>query len=195
LARSPRKGWVLTQEMFDELLAWLNADREQAARKYEDIRGRLIRIFMHRGCTTAEDLADKVINQVARKVHEIRAYYVGDPALYFYGTARNIYSEYCKTLGNVVPVTPEILSAPPVEEFDPSEPEHDCLEKCLDGMTARNRELLLEYYSEKEAAKIERHKEMAERLGIAVNALRIRMCRLRASLKECMRECLGSESA
>ena len=194
LHRSPRKGWVLTQEMFDELLAWLNADRAQAGRKYEDIRGRLIRIFAHRGCTTAEDLADKAINQVARKVNEIKEYYVGDPALYFYGVARNIYSEYCKSRVNVVPVTPELMSPTPVEEFDPSEAEHECLEKCLGEMTPQNRELLLEYYREEEGAKIAHHKEMARRLGVAVNALRIRMYRLRAALKECMGECLGSES-
>lgn len=195
MTRSPRKGWVLTQESFDELLAWLNADREQAGRKYEDIRGRLIRIFLHRGCAAAEDLADKAMNQVARKVHEVREYYIGDPALYFYGVARNIFSEYCKTHPDIVPVRPEMLSAPPVEDFDPSEPEQKCLEKCLDKFTPQNRELLLEYYRESEGAKIEHHKQMARRLGIAVNALRIRMCRLRATLKTCMRECLGAEAA
>ena len=53
LETSPRRGWDLNQEAFDELLAWLNPDRERAGRKYEDIRQRLIRIFMHRGCLTA----------------------------------------------------------------------------------------------------------------------------------------------
>lgn len=195
LNRNPRKGWILTQESFDELLAWLNADREQAGRKYEDIRNRLIRIFMHRGCTVAEDLADKAINQVARKVREIREYYVGDPALYFYGVARNIHSDYIQSRTDTVPVTPELLAAPPAEESDASEPEHDCLEQCLDKLSPQNRELLLEYYRETEGAKIEIHKEMARRLGIAANALRIRMCRLRASLKECVRECLGAQLA
>lgn len=195
MTRSPRKGWVLTQESFDELLAWLNADREQAARKYEAVRSRLIRIFIHRGCVTAEDLADNVMNQVARKVHEVREYYIGDPALYFYGVARNIFSEYCKTRPDTVALVPETLSAPPVEMFEPSEPEQDCLDKCLDKLTPHNRELLLEYYRESEGGKIEHHKEMARRLGVAVNALRIRMCRLRATVKECMRECLSAEGA
>jgi RNA polymerase sigma factor (sigma-70 family) len=192
LNRNPRKGWSLTQESFDELLEWLNPDREQAGKKYEDIRRRLVRILMHRGCTVAEDLADKTINQVARKVQEIKEYYVGDPALYFYGVARNIHSEYSRSRADIVPVTPELLAVVPSKELDVSEQEHDCLERCLEELTPQNRELLLEYYREIEGAKIEHHKEMARRLGIAVNALRIRMCRLRASLKECMRECLGS---
>lgn len=192
---SPRKGWVLTQEAFDELLAWLNPDREQAGRNYEDIRNKLIRILMHRGCTLAEDLADKTINLVARKVHEIKVYYVGDPALYFYGVVRNVYSEYCKGQLESVPVTPEMLPVAPVEKLDDSDPEHNCLEKCLGKLTLPNRELILEYYREKEGAKIEHHKEMAQRFNMTLNALRILMCRLRAGLKECMRECLKTEAA
>lgn len=192
---SPRKGWVLTQEAFDELLAWLNPDREQAARRYEDIRGRLIRILMHRGCTAAEELADKAINQVARKVSEVKSYYVGDPASYFYGVARNIYRDYCKSRPDEVSAVPELLSVEPPEEPDDTEAEHECLEKCLGELTPQNRELILEYYREKEGVKIEHHKEMAMRLGITLNALRIIMCRIRTGLKKCMRACLGSEVA
>jgi RNA polymerase sigma factor (sigma-70 family) len=192
---NPRKGWVLTQEAFDELLAWLNPDREQAARRYEDIRDRLIRILMHRGCTAADELADKTINQVARKVGEIKSYYVGDPAFYFYGVARNIYSDYCKSQPEAVGVAPESLPVALPEEPDDRESEHECLEKCLGELPPQNRELILEYYREKEGAKIEHHKEMARRLGITLNALRILVCRVRAGLKKCMRGCLGPEAA
>lgn len=195
LNSSPRKGWVLTQEAFDELLAWLNPDREQAARRYEDIRGRLIRILVHRGCTVAEELADKTINQVARKVGQVKSYYVGDPASYFYGVARNVYSDYINGLPEEVSAETETLPAATPEEPDDSEAEHECLEKCLGKLTSQNREWILEYYREKEGAKIEHHKEMARRLGITLNALRILMCRIRAGLKKCLRECLGPEAA
>jgi DNA-directed RNA polymerase specialized sigma24 family protein len=191
----PRKGWDLTQEAFDELLAWLNPDRERAARKYEDIRDRLIRIFMHRGCATAEDLADKTINQVARKVCEIKTYYEGDPALYFYGAARNINSEYFRSSPDSVDLTPEMLAAPPAVEPDESEREHECLEACLGSMGQPDQELLLEYYREDGGAKIEHHKEMALRRGVTLNALRILVCRLRARFKKCMRECLREAAA
>lgn len=191
-----RKSWDLTQEAFDELLAWLNPDREQAAGKYEDIRARLIRIFMHRGCTTAEDLADKTINQVARKVSKIKDDYKGDPALYFYGAARHIFSDYFRSRPEEVPVMPEVLAAAaPVEEPDESEREHRCLERCLSHMPAPERELLLEYYRDEGGIKIEHHKEMARRRGVSLNALRIQLCRLRTRFKECMRECLKEEAA
>lgn len=189
---SPRRTWELTQEAFDELLAWLNPDREQAAQKYEDIRRRLVRIFMHRGCMTAEDSADKTINQVARRVPEIRATYEGDPALYFYGAARNIANEYFRNRVEETPVESLTLTAPPEVEVDESEDEHRCLETCLAAMSPEHRELLLEYYREDGAAKIEQHKKIAQRLGLTANALRIMTFRLRARFKECMRECLGA---
>lgn len=188
-----RTSWVLTQEAFDELLAWLNPDRDTAGRKYEDIRDRLIRIFIHRGCLSAEELADTTINKVARKVNEIRSYYVGDPALYFCGVARNVYAEYSRRAVELPDLT-DTLSAPVPEEFDDSEFEHHCLDKCLKSMTPRDRELLLAYYREDHGPKIEQHKEMARRLGVTVNALRITICRLRASFKKCMQKCVQAGS-
>lgn len=192
---APRKKWDLTQEDFDVLLSWLDPDRERAAQKYEDVRQRLIRIFMHRGCAGAEDLADKTINQVARRAREVKADYEGDPALYFYGVARNIYSEHRRARPETVPVIPEVLQAPPADEPDGSEREHACLESCLAGMSPEHRELLLEYYREERGAKIERHKEMARRRGLTANALRILLCRLRARFKACMRACLDAGAA
>lgn len=193
LNTSPRKGWDLNQEAFDELLAWLNPDRERAGRKYEDIRKRLIRIFVHRGCRSAEDLADKTINKVARKVHEIKVNYVGDPALYFCGVARNVSADYFKTQVEL-PVITKVIPAPEPVDPEESESEHSCLERCLAGMTATDRELLLEYYREQGGAKIEGHKELARKRGVTVNALRILICRLRAGFKKCMQQCLNTQS-
>ena len=73
----------MTQESFDSLLAWLDADRERAGRRYEEIRRRLIKILACRGCHDPEDLADEAINRVAGKVGEVAKDYSGDPALYF----------------------------------------------------------------------------------------------------------------
>lgn len=190
-----RKRWELTQEAFDDLLAWLHPNREQAAKKYEDIRGRLIRIFLHRGCTTAEDLADKTINQIARKAREIKERYEGDPALYFYGAARNIYNDYYNNRPDEGLIAAETLPVKQVEDHDESEHEHRCLEECLNHLPRLDRELLLDYYREDGGTKIEHHKDMASRRGISVNALRIVVCRLRNRFKQCMHECLQSEAA
>lgn len=175
---------------FDELLDWLHPDREQAGKKYEDIRRRLVRIFVHRGCTLAEDLADETINRVLKKVREIRTNFnpSDDPALYFYGVGRNVYREYLKR-------RPEPALPPPDEGTDDETPEYECLEKCLGLLSPSNRELILEYYGDEEGTKIDRRKKLAERFGMALNALRIRAHRIRLDLKRCVLECLKEGSA
>ena len=189
----PGKGQVLTQEAFDELLAWLDPDREQAGRKYEDIRNRLIRILMHRGCMTAEDLADKTINLVARKAFTIRHTYIGDPMPYFLTVARNLYSEYARSQPYFSELIPDLVSTT-ADDAAELEAEYECLDKCLAELPAKKRELILEYHRYQEGAKIEYHKDMAWQLGIGLNALRIRMFRIRLHLRKCVDKCLATQT-
>lgn len=187
MSGASKKEWTLSQDIFDELLAWLSPDRERAGTIYENTRHRLIKVFMYRGSTVAEDLADETINRVAKKVREIRATYVGDPSLYFHGVARYVYLEHTKkTMAE--PLPPVLVSEP--FEPDESELEYSCLERCLEHLAPHNRQLVLEYFQEDKRTKIERRKELTQRLGISLNALRIRAHRVCANLKKCMSECL-----
>jgi RNA polymerase sigma factor (sigma-70 family) len=182
-----KKNWVLSQESFDALLDWLAPDREQAGLKYEEIRERLISIFICRGCYEAEELADETMNRVSSKVPEISQTYSGDPALYFYAVANNIHLESLRR-------KPSLL--PPIRPIDSSELEEQfrCLESCLDTLTPDNRELVIQYYQDEKKAKINRRKLLAQRLGVGQNALRIRACRIRAALLKCVEKCLGQQS-
>jgi DNA-directed RNA polymerase specialized sigma24 family protein len=182
------KEWVLTQEAFDRLLAWLDPDREQAGKKYEVIRLRLIKILTCRGCTEADALADETINRVARKVQILSEDYKGDPAHYFYGVAHKVHLEYLRR--KPIPVLPQ-----PVDQTDEIEQEYDCLEQCMQRLTPNNRELVLQYYKEDKQAKIKHRKSLAEQLGIALNALRIRAHRIRATLQRCVQNCLEQRAA
>ena len=179
----PKKEWNLTQEAFAGFLHWLNPDSDQAGEKYEEIRRRLIKIFASRGCECPEDLADETINRVVRKVPEIAESYEGDPALYFYGVARFVHHEYLRE-------KPDPQPPPPADEPSGTDKEYECLEQCMDGLPARSRELFLQYYQEEKSAKIRHRKRLAERLGIGLNALRIRACRIRMDLQTCVLECL-----
>src|SRR3990170_2001633 len=91
---TPRKEWALTQEAFDGLLAWLDSDTQAAARKYEQIRRGLIRFFHVRRCVTPDDLADQVIDRVARRLGEGAEVYAADPYYYFQGVALRVFREY-----------------------------------------------------------------------------------------------------
>jgi DNA-directed RNA polymerase specialized sigma24 family protein len=179
---APNQRWVLTQEAFDALLAWLNPEREQAGKRYEDIRRRLVKIFTYRGCQEPEDLADETINRVACKVGEIAGTYSGDPALYFYGVANKIHHESLRKR----PTPPCPPPRPPGIEQ-----EYECLERCMEALGTHSRELVLQYYQEDKRAKIEHRRAMAERLGVPINALRIRAHRIRAALRDCVTDCLA----
>ena len=128
--------WVLSQEAFDSLLTWLDADRERAGEKYEEIRRKLIKIFARRGCTIAEDLTDEAINRVSRRVQEIADTYVGDPALYFYGVAQNVYLESVKKRPDPKPL--------PVPD-PPDERRHECLERCMEHLDSESHDVILQY--------------------------------------------------
>ena len=181
----------LTPESFDQLLDWLDRDRDRAGQRYEQVRSRLIKIFVCRGCTVAEELADEAINRVAGKVQQIAADYVGDPALYFYSVAEKIYLEYLRRVpAHLLPLPAELpQKKAPLEE---AELAHRCLEQCMDHLSSQNRELILFYYGHHDdpQSKINGRKELSERMGIGANALWIRAHRIRESLKKCLGECL-----
>src|SRR5437016_12554129 len=67
----PSRDDDINQEQFDQLLSWLSPDRNTAAEKYEWIRKRLIKMFVCRGSNIPEDLADRTVNRVARKLREV----------------------------------------------------------------------------------------------------------------------------
>ena len=193
-ATSRRNDRLITQEAFDQMLDWLDSDRERAGQRYEEIRSGLIKIFVCRGCLDSEGLADETINRVIRKVPEIVSNYVGNPALYFSSVARYILLEYQRTITQRRPSIPEALNQ--VEEDDEEiEREYECLDRCIEHLTPANRELILEYYREDKHAMIENRKRLAERIGITLNALRVRADRIRNSLQKCVAECLRSKDA
>jgi DNA-directed RNA polymerase specialized sigma24 family protein len=178
-----KKDWVLTPESFTALLAWLHPDRNEAGKKYEDIRRRLIKIFTCRGCCESEDLADESINRVISRVEDLADTFTGDPALYFYGVANKVHQEYVRR--RPVPAPPMVI-----DEQDNLEEQSACLDKCMEKLTPANRQLVVQYYQEEKRAKIEHRKQLADQMGIALNALRIRAHRIRSALQLCVQTCL-----
>ncbi len=178
----------LTPDDFDNLLNWLHADRDQAGKKYEDIRRGLIEIFNYKGCAEAEDLADATINRVARRVKEIRDDYQGQPERYFYGVAKKVHLEYLKQHPTVE--LPASLESPQQEDV---EKQYNCLEQCLKKLTNSNRTLILQYYRERKQAKIESRRALRQMLNLKSSALRVRVFRIRETLEKCVRSCLELE--
>lgn len=178
------KQWILTQAAFDQLLNWLDQDRNVAGQKYEEIRCRLIEIFACRGCREAEDLADETINRVISKVPSISGGYVGNPAHYFYGVAQKIHLEYLRRKPLPAPMPQEVEESFEVEE------EYECLRECMRNFTPESRELILQYYEANKRERIQHRKILAREMGVEQNALRVRAYRIKASLQRCIEDCL-----
>src|SRR6185369_8016848 len=181
-----KKGWVLTQELFDTLLGWLDPDRERAGHRYETIRLKLIKIFTSRGCSEAEELADETINRVASKLSEIINNWEGDPALYFFKVAQYVFAEKRTKESRREMLNPDRLVMPFVTEENEDNPEYECLLHCLEVLRISERTLVVAYYEQQGRAKIVQHQQMATAMGIAINALRIRACRIKRTLRNCV---------
>lgn len=177
----------VTHENFRLLLSWLDPEPDVAAKEYERIRLRLIKFFSCRGCYEAESLADNTIDRVTLKAPKIVKEYVGRPDLYFYGVAKNIHKEWLRAVER----ERHISSIDFTVTEDVIDQELDCLESCLDKLSAETRELVLEYYRNEKRAKIETRKNLASRLGISTGALQIRVSRIRAQLSVCVSECIS----
>lgn len=133
-------------------------------------------------------MTDETFNRVALKVETVAKDYVGDPARYFYGVAQKVYMESLRERAAPMPQPATVSS-------DETEIEYDCLERCMQRLPSNQREFILGYYQEDRRAKIDNRKKLAEKMGIALNALRIRAHRIRATLEECVRNCVRQRTA
>lgn len=196
-----KQTWVLTREALDRLLEQLDSDRDRAAEKYEQIRQRLMKLFRWRGCPAFEEYTDKTIDRVARRIAEGAEFQTDNPYTLFYAVAMMVLKEHwrksereaeaCSSLLQSQPATenPEEIRARE-EENRGHEAQIECLRHCLGVLSAENLRLIRKYYAEGEILDKEQRRQTAEELGISVNALRVRACRIRSEVEQCVAHCL-----
>jgi DNA-directed RNA polymerase specialized sigma24 family protein len=182
------RKWTLTQDAFDKLLASFAPDREDAGKKYLEVRENLIRLFVWRGCPFPEDHADETFNRVARKISEGEE--IRNTSAYVIGVARLLVLEIIKAQSKQREALDEFQKSD-VSEDTQAELRIECLQHCLRDLSPENRELILQYYQGDKRAKIENRRQLSERLGLAINSLRMRALRLREQLQTCCEECVN----
>jgi len=187
LQPAPEKQRYLTPEVFASFLLWLSPEPARAAREYLDIRKTLVKFFVRKGCTHAEELTDRTLDRVALIVHHEPEKYP-TPISLCCGVGRRVWLEYLRES------TPEALEnedipapAQPEEEF--TEDEVQCLGNCLDQLPVRDRELITQYHQFQGGRKIENRRQLAQIYG-GLNKLRITACRIRARLHDCISSCV-----
>ncbi|MBS1794313.1 MAG: hypothetical protein JSS81_10690 [Acidobacteria bacterium] len=130
-------------------------------------------------------MADETINRVCLKLGDEP---VENKTAYVYGFAKNVWLESLRRQKTHLNVDEVRVAAPPpaAEDFSGV-----CLDRCLAALPEDNRGLILDYFSEEKQAKIDLHKELAARLATTRTALRMRIVRIKQSLKSCVEECLA----
>jgi DNA-directed RNA polymerase specialized sigma24 family protein len=189
--RSPPKKWSPTKGAFEKLLASFSLDRDEAGRQYELVRLKLLRFFERRAVVAPEHHVDETLDRVMRRIDE------GENIVnlmgYFYKVASYISmeerkeQEQSRLAASAMPVQ---TAAPQLDNGEES-PRLKCFDRCLDELPVESRILILDYYREERHTKIQLRRQTAQRLGIPLNALRIRAHRIRVNLEHCVKTCLA----
>jgi RNA polymerase sigma factor (sigma-70 family) len=182
-------GPKLAPEDLDRFLSWLEGDPDRRPQRYLEIQRGLVRFFANHGCEVAEELADESLNRVTAKLHAIVDGYVGAPAAYIYGVARNVLHEHRRSRRTRA----QRLRAYVPSQVDSSyeERRHACLERCLQqAVSPDERELIRQYYQLE--GTVQRRRFLAAEAQVSSTTLRKRTERLRQRLRRCIESCLGS---
>jgi hypothetical protein len=179
----------LTRESFDQLLAWLHSDPEEAGARYVKIRSGLVKKFTSHHCSQPEKLADVTIDRVAKKLPEIVDTFVGERERYFYRVAYYVLLESINKSADEVELTERMPLVAP-DDDDDVEAEFECLDKCMGGLPPQTKDLITNYYRGEKGAKIRQRRELAVKLNVELPILRVLVLRIRQDLRACILDCL-----
>jgi len=180
----PLDGRSLDRTRFEGLLA-----RMGDAAHYEELRSRLIAYFRWEQCREPERLVDETIDRLARRVADGAE--IADWKAYAAGIARLVNKEHRAWLLREGEMLREVARRQAArsgaqEESAAAERAARELETCLGRFTGAQREQIVRYYVGDAGVRVRNRRQLAEELGLAPNALRNRMLRLRKLLVECM---------
>ena len=194
-----KKDWVLTQHAFRQFLSWLG-EGDSSGEKYLEMRRRLVSYFDRKNCLSPGELADETLNRIARRLEEEGAITDTMPARYCYIVAKFVFLEYLRRSERSQVSLDELsgsehlgLSLATALEPDRVKENREklleCLERCLQNLEVDHRDLIIQYYHGDQRTKIENRRKLAARLGLTMNALTIRACRIRDKLEACVSKC------
>ena len=186
----------LTQLAFSRLLEWLDDGVDSQGETYLEMRRRLVMYFDRRNRLSADELADETLNRIGRTL-EKTTITIRPPARYCYVVAKFVLLEDFRRERQYVALDESRSEASAVgarlarvdDGMALTERRLECLDRCLAELKPEQRELVIDYYRDTRRQKIERRREIAKRLGISMNALGIRACRIRSQLETCVESC------
>jgi hypothetical protein len=175
----------ISAKAFDAFLRTLDSDRDRAGEAFEALRERVTGLLEWWGTSRAAELADETLDRVARKIEEGVRIPEGSLGAYVRGVARMVFYESARDRTDQLD-DPEMLVESPLDEE--IEPALSCLDDCLSTLQHNDRKLVLRYYDTGKRAEV--RQRLATENGLSMTALRIRTCRLRQRLEECVTGCM-----
>ncbi|HEX7296402.1 MAG TPA: sigma-70 family RNA polymerase sigma factor, partial [Pyrinomonadaceae bacterium] len=137
----------------------------------------------------ADEYVDETFNRVARRLDEGQK--IDNLSAYLLAVARLVCLE-AKKIGPRIESQDDPENTRQIRAPEPLPPDArlECLDRCLESLPTESRTLIIDYYQEERRVKIELRQELADRLQIPLNALRIRAHRIRVGLEKCITNCL-----
>lgn len=196
-AKEQKTKWSLNEVALNKLLQRFSANRDEAAVQYDLARRKVVRYFEWRSIGAAEGCADETMDRVARKIEEGQK--IDKLMSYIFGVAHLVLQEVLKEQRDRSAISlddapPAWMQQKPPEVVDP-DMRQICFDRCLEELGVESRTLVLGYYEGEGRAKIDHRQELANKLKIPMNALRIRVHRIKRTLEDCIAECLQSAAA
>jgi RNA polymerase sigma factor (sigma-70 family) len=177
--------WAINQDQFAGLLLKLANEPLEAAARYEALRAKLIFYFRRKSLDFPEDLADEVLDRLARRLAEGTE--IDSLAAFAIGIARFVAQEQASRPFQLQVLEETFFDNIPADSHTESEEERFTgMEHCLNCMPAADVELLEAYYLGDGGSLIRARKSMAEALGISPEAVRQRVFFIRRRLRQCM---------
>jgi DNA-directed RNA polymerase specialized sigma24 family protein len=177
------------------LIDRLDPDETVAAEKYELLRQKLIKCLAWKGCPEiqADALADLVLDRVSAKLGQGEN--IKNVNAYAYEVMKFVWLEHCRrhkefTVGDDMP---DVAVHPNTEIFDEPDLRMRCLRKCLAEVVPeeRDRRLIIGYYDAEPGEKNkDKRKNLAKELDLSMVSLKVKACKLRVRLEQCINDCV-----
>jgi DNA-directed RNA polymerase specialized sigma24 family protein len=179
-----RHDWELTGEAFENLLAFLHPDRDTAATIYLRLRLKLTKFFEYNVASNPDDEADEVLDRLTKKITEGQN--IQNVDAFAYGIARMVLVEFRRKRFRKEKALSHLLyDLQLIAREQDIELRHECLTQCLAHIMGERSDLLLEYYRSGSSEK----RELAARLKVSENALRLMVFNSKPKLKKCLQKC------
>lgn len=174
----------MSPEDFARFLESLSPDEEEAGRLYMRLEKKLVGLFGMKGISDTAGATHETIKRAAEKI--AGGANVPDVESFCRGIARNVAMEWWRRERREEAAFRLFIEGLADSAEEAERIEH-VLKPCFESLKAEERQLLTDYCSIPEGVSAAEHRrQLADKLGTTVGALRIQISRLRDRLEECV---------